>query len=218
MFHELSSSEMTLLIESLTERRYQPGEVILRQGDPGTNFYIVRSGEVKISKCTEESQVDTEIARLGEGTYFGELALLSDEPRMASVTAIAATVCMTVDRNTFSQVIGPMQQLLEREGRRRKEEAERLTLQPTFALADLRKVGMLGVGTFGRVWLVDHAPSGATYALKCMRKKQLIALKQVEHVHNEISILRACDHPFLINLAGTFQVCPSGTKATHTPF
>jgi len=160
------------------------------------------SGKVIIK---EGSTDEREVARLGEGTYFGELALLRDEPRMATVTALVPTVCMSVDRLTFTQVLGPVQELIEREAKRRKEEAERLAARPRFVLSELSKVGLLGVGTFGRVSLVEHTKSPECYALKRMRKKQLIALNQVEHVMNEITLLAACDHPFLINLVSTFQ-------------
>ena len=46
-----------------------------------------------------------------------------------------------------------------------------------------------------------HKPTGTPYALKCMRKGQIIALKQVDHVMNEKQILEMCDHPFLLTLA-----------------
>jgi len=55
------------------------------------------------------------------------------------------------------------------------------------------------------VKLVEVQGEGKLYALKAMRKKQLIALKQVEHVMNEKRLLALCDHPFLINLVGAFQ-------------
>jgi len=53
--------------------------------------------------------------------------------------------------------------------------------------------------------LVVHRPTNTPYALKCMRKGQVIALKQVEHVMNELTLLAACDHPCLINLVTSFQ-------------
>merc|ERR1719201_2774336 len=70
---------------------------------------------------------------------------------------------------------------------------------------DLELMKILGVGTFGRVKLVVHKPTNTPYALKCMRKGQVIALKQVEHVMNEKNLLEMCDHPFLLNLAATYQ-------------
>ena len=104
MFQTLSASEVSILVEALSEQRFMEGDVIIRQGEPGETFYIVKQGEVKITKVADGASTDREIARLREGTYFGEVALLRDEPRMATVTAVAPTVCMSVDRTTFSQV------------------------------------------------------------------------------------------------------------------
>ena len=57
------------------------------------------------------------------------------------------------------------------------------------------------------IWqLVLHEATDTTYALKAIRKGQVIAMKQVEHVMNEKRLLAMCDHPFLLNLAATFQV------------
>ena len=184
MFKALSPSEVTLLIDSLAERRFQQGDRILQQGDAGDTFYIIKSGQVRVSKTAEGGHTEREVARLGDGNYFGEVALLKKEPRMASVTALSSTVCMSVDRTTFSQVLGSMQELLEREARRRTAEAEKLSTRSGYKKSDFEEVGILGVGTFGRVTLVEHVPTGETYAIKAMRKRQLMALKQVEHVMN----------------------------------
>ena len=121
---------------------------------------------------------------------------------MASVTAVEPTTCMTVDRQTFTQVLGPLQEKLEREANRRTTETENLKATQHITLSDLSEIGTLGVGTFGRVKLVEHKSTGQKFALKTMRKKQLIALKQVEHVMNEKTLLAQCNHPFLINLKG----------------
>lgn len=98
-------------------------------------------------------------------------------------------------------------------------------------MQDLRVLSILGVGTFGRVKLVLHTTDNdRPYALKCMRKGQVVALKQVEHVMNEkkvcvrtrllhhkckyamlvshiwlLQLLEVCDHPFLLRLAATYQ-------------
>ena len=61
------------------------------------------------------------------------------------------------------------------------------------------------MGTFGRVKLVLHKPSDTAYALKCMRKQQVVATKQQSHVLNEKRILAAMDHPFILRLVSTYQ-------------
>ena len=69
---------------------------------------------------------------------------------------------------------------------------------------DLELRRILGVGTFGRVKLVLHTPINTVYALKYMRKKQIVATKQQSRVLSE-RILAAMDHPFVFKLVATYQ-------------
>lgn len=206
MFKMLSGSQISALVDSFTEQRYTASDKVITQGDEGDTFYIIKSGQVRVSvKSAPLMTGEREIATLKQGDYFGEMALLNAAPRMATVTAIEPTICMTVDRTTFDKVLGPLKELMDREADRRKAEVEALSKKAVIKLSELKDLGTLGVGTFGRVKLVDHLPTGSKYALKCMRKRQLIALKQVEHVLNEKNLLALCDHPFLINMVGAYQ-------------
>lgn len=63
----------------------------------------------------------------------------------------------------------------------------------------------LGTGSFGRVRLAKHTPSGRICAVKIMKKSEIIRLKQVEHILSEGDILKSIDHPFVVNLWGSFQ-------------
>ena len=65
---------------------------------------MVKSGKVLVTQSTFTSV--KELANLGTGACFGELALLSNEPRKATVTATVQTVCWTMDRNTFTSMLG----------------------------------------------------------------------------------------------------------------
>ena len=64
---------------------------------------------------------------------------------------------------------------------------------------------MLGEGSFGRVKICRHRPTGDTYALKCLRKGQIIRYQQVDHIICEKRVLAMCDHPFILKLAGVFE-------------
>jgi len=207
MFKELSASEVSVLVDAMSETRYVTNDRIISQDDMGDTFYIIKSGQVSVTVAMEASSdtKDREIAKLTVGDYFGEMALLQNAPRMASVTALEPTTCMTVDRETFGKVLGPLQAFLQREADRRQKEVEQIGQRDTIKLEDLTEMGTLGVGTFGRVKLVKHKTTKTAYALKTMRKRQLIALKQVTHVMNEKKLLALCDHPFLINLVASFQ-------------
>lgn len=66
----------------------------------------------------------------------------------------------------------------------------------------------LGTGTFGRVRLVKHRDdpeSEEPLALKCLKKSAVIKLKQIDHIKSEKKVLASIDHPFIVNLKGTFQ-------------
>lgn len=72
-------------------------------------------------------------------------------------------------------------------------------------LSDYEVVDTLGTGTFGRVRLCRHRANGRHYALKIMKKTEVVRLKQVEHVHSERRIQATLLHPFIVRMAGSFQ-------------
>jgi serine/threonine protein kinase len=72
-------------------------------------------------------------------------------------------------------------------------------------IEDLDIRNTLGTGSFGRVHLVKYKPTGKHYAMKVLRKSEIIKLRQVEHTMNEKCILEVLDHPFLVKSLGTFQ-------------
>ena len=198
-------ARVQILVDALSEEKVKEGQTIIEQGDEGNAFYIVVSGSVRVSRTDPETGAHVLIKdKLSAGAYFGEMALLQDAPRMASVVANTDTVVMSLNKKTFSALVGSMSELLNREAERRKREIERKS-RPPITMADLEVKRTLGRGTFGRVKMVRHKTYDVPYALKCMRKGQMIAMKQVEHVMNEKHILEMCDHPFLLLLVGTFQ-------------
>mmetsp|Transcript_18118 Transcript_18118/g.43343 ORF Transcript_18118/g.43343 Transcript_18118/m.43343 type:complete len:789 (-) Transcript_18118:558-2924(-) len=205
LFSGLTTSERSLLVESLTEETFAAGDKIIRQNDAGESFYIIKSGTVRVTARTPDGEREEVIKdNMGPGAYFGERALAKSEPRMATVTATSEVACMKVDRETFNKLLGSMSDILQRDMQRREREAAKAQ-RPKIKMSELKQMTILGVGTFGRVKLVVHTSTNTPYALKCMRKGQVIALKQVEHVMNEKNLLEMCDHPFLLNLAATFQ-------------
>lgn len=74
-----------------------------------------------------------------------------------------------------------------------------------FRLEDFEQLVTLGTGTFGRVYLVRHRPTSRFFAMKTLKKSEVVRLKQVEHINSEKSILSTIDHPFIVNLYRTYK-------------
>jgi cAMP-dependent protein kinase regulator len=109
----LTEYEQLTIADSLIEEHYSDGDVMVTQGEPGNKFYIVKEG---IAVCTQQAADGKvqEVARLEEGAYFGEIALLTSKPRQATVTAAGELVVLTMDRKTFKRVMGPLVDILNR--------------------------------------------------------------------------------------------------------
>jgi len=90
LFTGLTKRELKTVASIAHQRTYQEGEFVFRKGQPGAAMFIINSGEVNIVDHNEDAS-DTIIATLGKGTFFGELALLDDSPRSASVMASTTT-------------------------------------------------------------------------------------------------------------------------------
>jgi CRP-like cAMP-binding protein len=81
--------------------QFEPGTLIVRQGDDPDHFYIILEGEVEVFH-TNANNADTSIARLGKGEYFGEIGLLVGRPRITSVRAITPVKTISFDREEFA--------------------------------------------------------------------------------------------------------------------
>ena len=87
----------------MSREKYPSGAVIIRQGDEGDKFYIIRSGKVNIYRTAEGHEEF--LAQLGEGDFFGELALLKQVPRAATVRAIEDVELLTLSKDIFMEIV-----------------------------------------------------------------------------------------------------------------
>lgn len=72
-------------------------------------------------------------------------------------------------------------------------------------LSDFKVERTVGTGSFGRVHLIQSKINNRYYALKVLKKSEIVKLKQVEHTNNERAVLASIQHPFIVNLWGSFQ-------------
>jgi CRP-like cAMP-binding protein len=88
LFADLDEASLAPLSAALASEEYQPGDVLMRQGDPGTSFLIVLVGVVVVSR--EDSNGSQILGTVGQGSTVGELAVLTKRPRHATVTAVTS--------------------------------------------------------------------------------------------------------------------------------
>lgn len=103
LFADLQTSTLSEVADKMMVEEAEPGDLVIRQGDPGELFYLIRSGRVSV-EIEEESRSRT-VAELGEGQYFGEAALLRDEPRNATIVARTKCVFYTLGKADFKDVL-----------------------------------------------------------------------------------------------------------------
>ncbi len=103
LFADLQTSTLTEVADKMMVEEAQPEDLVIRQGDPGELFYLIRSGRVDV--VVEENGEKRKVAELGEGQYFGEAALLRDEPRNATIVARTKCLFYTLGKVDFKQVL-----------------------------------------------------------------------------------------------------------------
>jgi len=103
LFAGLSQKQLGKLLVKLFEKKYALGEAVFMQGDPGKALFIVLSGKILIVR--KGNSVEEQVAELGPGSYFGELALIDDQPRSASARAGETSVLLILYKSDFDDLI-----------------------------------------------------------------------------------------------------------------
>jgi len=104
MFENLAEDDLRVLAQSLVERRFAAGEIIMQLGDRGTSMFIVAEGHVNIYLPGEASR-RISLKDVTTGEHLGELALFDDKPRSASAVATTDAMLLELDRETLSHYL-----------------------------------------------------------------------------------------------------------------
>ena len=113
LFNELSPAELDDLTEGASLLEFGVGDTIVREGQSGGSMYFIRSGTVVVRrKRGERSQRN--LAELSGGAYFGEMSLLTGEPRSASVVAKTDTIALMIPKAALSPLLEARPELVER--------------------------------------------------------------------------------------------------------
>lgn len=104
LFAELDDREVAAIAGVAKTRRYAKDDVIFHADERGDVFCVIREGQVKITMISPEGK-EIILSTMGPGDFFGEMALIEDEPRSATVVAMAPLEVLTIWRTDFLQIL-----------------------------------------------------------------------------------------------------------------
>jgi len=216
----LLAAEKTAVAAALMEVHFAKNQVIIQQGTPGNTFYILFEGEVDVCVDGDEKAKLAASEERSVAHYFGERALLNNEPRAATVRVISDTAkALALDREAFDLLLGPLEEILKRKDGGNAPGAQGAIAPPAggtpqpkldtnrqkILRSDLVKIGLLGAGGFGAVELYEHKGTGETYAMKGISKGFIVKTSMQESVITEKNILFMTNSDFIIRLYETYN-------------
>jgi CRP-like cAMP-binding protein len=205
-FDSLPVDLVDKLEKHMEERIYSPTEYLTRQGDPGNCLFLIKKGTVGII-VTDEHGVAHEIDRSGAGDVLGEMALLTEEKRSASLIAHDAVTARMLSAETFheaatihpeiSQVLTKL--LAQRLGGQRRDVLAGKTLD------NYRIARHLGRGGMAIVYEGTHKQSNQRVALKMLSHRLVYDKSSLAWFQREADLIESFQHPNIVQMFGRFQ-------------
>ena len=191
LFRNTSDSLIIKICLLMSKEKFSPKSIIMNEGEMGDKFYLIKNGKVIVKKHNKL------VREMEQGSCFGEMALLVNEPRSATVEASTNVTTYVLTKQSFIDTLDKnMLTYLKK----------KVALQDTFDshLEDFFFCKNLGQGKFGSVSLVHNGKN--YYALKAVSRiaaeKQKILIK---YFLEERRVLIKLDHPFIMKLVRTFK-------------
>ena len=105
IFRTLGKESIDFIVEKLKFKTFDKGQTIVKVGDPGDEMFIIISGKVNVIIFPQDNSEGQVVANLGPGDYFGEMALLTGEPRSASVVSEDECEAFALQQNDFNVIL-----------------------------------------------------------------------------------------------------------------
>ena len=191
MFRNTSIHKLIQISNLMKKEKFDSNEFIFRKGQTADKFYLIKKGSVIVWRDEKR------IRELEKGNCFGELALLSNEPRSATIQAKENCTLYVLEKKDFINSID--KKLLEYLN-------VKMSLLDDFnmSLSDFYFCRNLGQGKFGEVSLVHN--NKHYYAIKCVDRKEAEKQKHlIKYFLEERRVLLELDHPFIMKLVRTFK-------------
>ena len=106
--------ERSKLCDAFKECKFKAGDYIIKEGDDGKDLYLIQEGEAHATKILDASKGAEKVMDYKVGDYFGERALIKNEPRAANVIAKTDCTVVSMDRHSVKRLLGPIEVILKR--------------------------------------------------------------------------------------------------------
>ena len=93
-------------MDSYGQKTFRDGEIVFTEGDPALQTYLIKAGRVRLWKADGDRAVEIDV--IGAGQVFGEMAVISDQPRMASATAVGEVNCISINQMELHRRLGEL--------------------------------------------------------------------------------------------------------------
>ena len=124
VLQSLDNYERSKLCDCLNILTFEPNQRIITEGEKGNTFYLVIEGQAVALKRNPNTSFEEEVYQYSEKMYFGELSLIRDQPRAASIVAKTKIKVASIDRNSFKRILGPLEDILKRNAEKYKKFVE----------------------------------------------------------------------------------------------
>ena len=194
---------------------YEEGQVILREGEMGDTFYIVKSGRVERYRNDKNGDEKSD-GVVDVKKSFGTTSLLKGAPSPLTYRAASSVQLYYLTRKDFEEIMGSFKDALDGtivSRMTRKSESKR-TIKTSASYLDrcyecefdeLDFFNILGKGAFGQVTLVQSKKTKKVFALKAQSKNYIAKKNQKEHVLNEYRIMKEIEHPCILGIHCAMQ-------------
>lgn len=204
-FRSLDKEVLSLMHSRMVERRFKRGELLIRQGEKENSLMVVVEGEIEVT--IREDGKQHLLKHAGPGEIVGEMALLTDEPRSASVTAYTEVRAYVISAESFHELatshpkISALLTLLLA-SRLGKAKHDALTGNTFHGFRILRCLGRGGTSV---VYEAEDPGRKRHVALKMMSHRLLYDRIAMERFQREAEIIESIDHPNIARFYGRFE-------------
>ena len=213
LFEHYVEHDLIEIAKATKSRLFKKGDVMVKQGNPSTEFFIIKRGSATVHIRDNNTEIEKMVKELQAGEFFGERGIYFNAPRAATIISSAReTKCLVIQANDFKNLLEvPLHHKFEKIEHTYQLEGltqgikSKIANKVNCTLDGFEIVGILGVGSFGRVTLVKDPNTQKTYSLKKVRKNKVVETGQEEHVRNERAVLGILNDDFCCRMYGTYQ-------------